>query len=372
MKTYIWTLPTRIFHWLLVIYIAAAYITADEESYLNIHASIGYGIGVLVLFRIIWGFIGPKYSRFAHWPLSIKEAISYVGNIFNPIKSYPGHNPAASFAMVGMIAVAFMIVISGVLTYGIQEGRGVLSFLNTPFYEEMELFEEMHELFANILLVLIAAHLAGVATDRILHAKSGTLGSMINGYKNIDTESARLNLFQKAFASIMLSLAILIPLYAVASDSKLTRSIYHEISYQKEHPLFAEECASCHILYPPHLLPKVSWQKMMSSLEDHFGDDASLERVDEKSIEEYLVSNSAETSTKEAAFYIFETLKDKEDIIAISESPYWKEKHKEIDDKIYRSKEVKTKANCKACHGDIEKGLLEDMNIKMPTAGAGS
>ncbi len=62
MKTYIWSWPTRIFHWLLVIGMVAAYLLAEEEELLNYHSAVGYMVGILILFRIIWGFAGPKYS----------------------------------------------------------------------------------------------------------------------------------------------------------------------------------------------------------------------------------------------------------------------------------------------------------------------
>lgn len=117
------------------------------------------------------------------------------------------------------------------------------------------------------------------------------------------------------------------------------------------------------LFIPPFLLPKNSWEKLMADLENHFGDDASVEEETHNIILKFLEKNSAETSTKEASFMILDSLKNK-DIISISETTYWKEKHINIDDKIFSNSLVKSKANCKACHSDIEKGLIEDENIK--------
>ena len=369
MKTYVWTLPTRIFHWMLVAYIALMFLTSEEERFLNIHAAFGYGVAILIIFRIFWGFIGPNYSKFSEWPFSIKEALEFVLTIFNPKKVYTGHNPAASFVMLGIIVTVLLTVVSGVLTYGVQEGRGVLSFLNSSLFKEMEIFEEIHEFFSNILLFLIAIHLIGAITDRVLHGKIDTVGSMITGYKNIESKPASLNLFQKIFASVMLLFAVITPLYAVTFDSELTKSRFTAVSYEKEHSLFANECSACHTLYPPFLSPANSWKKLMSTLQNHFGDDASLEEEERASIEEYLIKNSAENSTKEATFYIIKSLKDERDIIAISETPFWIEKHKGLDKNIFRSSLIKSKANCKACHKNIEQGLIEDRDIKIPESG---
>ncbi len=101
----------------------------------------------------------------------------------------------------------------------------------------------------------------------------------------------------------------------------------------------------------------------MKNLENHFGDDASIDLDTNNIILKFLEKNSAESSTKEASVMILDSLKNK-DIIAITNTIYWKKKHKNIKKEIFSNNLVKSKANCKACHSDIEKGLLEDENIK--------
>lgn len=114
---------------------------------------------------------------------------------------------------------------------------------------------------------------------------------------------------------------------------------------------------------PPNLLPKKSWEILMSDLENHFGDDASLSVEDTKNILDYLLKNSAETSTMQASLNFLNSIGDK-DIIAMSQTDFWKRKHKEIPEELFSHPDIKSKANCKACHTDIEKGLLENENIK--------
>ena len=361
-KSYIWSFPTRVLHWLLVFYVAVAFLTSEIERFLDIHASFGYGIALLVLFRIGWFFIGPKYSKFQDFNIDIKKAVKFAINIFNPKENYAGHNPAASIVMLGIIAILFFTVLSGVLTYGVQEAKGLLYFLNSSMFKEMELFEEIHEFLGKLLILAIFAHLGGVFLDRVLHKEDRVLESMIDGYKNIEAKSIKLNLFQKIYAFIMLFLAVVIPLIAIGSDTVLTKSAYKKIDYQKEFFVYVEECASCHTLYPPFLLPKNSWKKMMNDLENHFGDDASLDSKTKEEIERFLVKNSSESSTKEAAFYISKSIKD--DIMSVTKTPFLKKKHKDIDKKVFESKKVRTKSNCKACHTDFENGLIEDDLIK--------
>ncbi len=363
-EAYIWSLPTRIFHWLLVFYMLMMYITSEEESWLDLHAAFGYGIGVLVLFRIVWGFVGPQYVRFSNWPLRLAKVKEYLFSLPDKPQSYVGHNPPASFVMLAMIAVTFFAVLTGVLTYGIQEGRGLLGFLNSSFFKEMELFEEVHEFFSTFMLLLIFAHMAGLLTDYFVHKEEKNYLSMFSGRKSVEAAHTVLNGFQKIIAVLFLSLALITPLLALQDTSVLTKTVYEKEDYSM-HTALLDECASCHILYPPAMLPKHSWKKLMANLAEHFGDDASIDEETAKTIETFLVANSAEASSKEYAYYFFKSI-EKKDIISVTETEYWKMKHKEIEKSLFESKKVRTKANCKACHPNIENALIEDHEIKVP------
>ncbi len=366
MKTYVWTLPTRIFHTLLVIFVLSAFITAQWDNLLSIHVAFGSALGVLVLYRVVWGVMGPKYSKFSDFNLNLTALKEYIFSVFNHKNEYIGHNPAAGYTMVGMIIVLLLLVITGFLAYGIQENRGVFSFLHNSFFKDMELFEELHEFLGTALWVLIGLHVSGVLLDRLLHAKQETLKSIVNGYKNIQGESVKLSFFQTIISAIGIGLTVFVLVYALSvKDNIITAEYNQPIEYKKENALFVSECASCHVLYPPSLLPKKSWQIMMANLEEHFGDDASLEPEETQNILNYLLENAAENSTKEASVYILKSLQNK-DTIAITQTPFWEKRHKDIDDKYFKSDKVKSKVNCKACHTDIEKGLIEDTNIKMP------
>jgi cytochrome b len=363
---YVWTLPTRIFHWLLVLFITAAFVSAEEDAWLLWHVAFGFAAGVLVLYRVVWGFAGPEHSHFRDFDLNPASLKRYLLTLFKPARHYVGHNPAASFALVGIIAVTMLLALSGLLTYGIQEDRGLFAFLHGTFFREMELFEELHEALGTLLYLLIAAHVGGVLFDRLLHPSEGTLGSIFNGYKNLEGAGARLNLFQKLLAVVGIGAALAALVYLLAvRDNPLTASHHAAVDYEKAHPLFVNECASCHTLYPPSLLPEKSWRLMMADLQNHFGDDASLEAADNASILEYLAANAAERSTSEASVKILQSMPN-QDMIAITQTPFWKRTHRGIAPSVFEQRKVKSRANCKACHGDVERGLIEDTAIAVP------
>jgi len=194
MKTYIWAIPTRIFHWLLAIGFAAAFLLGDSD-FRNLHYAFGAFVGVIILFRIFDGFFGPKYSHFRDFPIGIKNQVEFVKTFFAKTKTYAGHNPAASLVMLSIFIVGLLASFSGFNIYATEAG-----IFNIGLNEE--LMEEMHEIFANLFLLLVIFHLAGILADFIFHRKTGTYQSMFTGYKNIEAENVKLSTFHKIFSVI--------------------------------------------------------------------------------------------------------------------------------------------------------------------------
>ena len=364
-KSYIWSLPTRVFHALFVIFILLAFISAQEDRWLNFHAFTGYAVLILIVFRVCWGFIGPKHSLFKDFPIGKTNVKDFLNHIFEENQKYLGHNPLASYVMISMFIVGFFTIFTGILAFGIQEGKGILSFLNSSFFKEMELFGEVHEIFTTLFMVLIIAHVSGVLLDRVLHKKQETLKSIVTGYKvTLKNESIKLNIYQKMFSLLMFIFFIGFLVFNFYNPKNiLIASKYEKIDYKVQNELFVKECASCHTLYPPSVLPKKSWELIMSDLENHFGDDASIDEESNKNILAFLLKNSAETSSMESSFKFLESIQN-QDIIALSKTTYWEKTHKDIPKELFENKNIKSKTNCKACHSDIEKGLIEDENIK--------
>lgn len=202
MKTYIWTLPTRIFHWLLAIGFTTAYIVADFDNFENLHFAFGAFVGVLLLFRILFGLLGPRYSNFKDFPIGLKRQKEFITSYFSKTKEYAGHNPVASLILLLILFVGLLCSISGYLLYATEN-----SVLTSGFSEDY--LEESHEVLAHLFLILVALHLIGILGDILFHSKTGTFQSIFTGYKNIETKNARLNGFHKAFIVLWL----LIPFY---------------------------------------------------------------------------------------------------------------------------------------------------------------
>jgi hypothetical protein len=134
--------------------------------------------------------------------------------------------------------------------------------------------------------------------------------------------------------------------------------------------LYLKECGSCHFAYQPGLLPSRSWVKVMDGLDNHFGTDASLDAKDTQSILKYLVDNSAEKFTNyKRSKKINDSVAAAETPIAITKTRYFIQKHKELSPKHIEQKEVKSLANCMACHTKADKGSYNEREIKIPNFG---
>lgn len=164
---------------------------------------------------------------------------------------------------------------------------------------------------------------------------------------------------------ILLSLLVAGSLYAGLLDFVEKRGVA-----PVSNKFYVKECASCHFAYQPGLLPSRSWVKVMKGLDNHFGTDASLEIEDNKKILNYLVENSAEKfrNYKRSQRINDSIAKDKTPI-AITKTPYFVKKHREIQNKLIVQKEVGSLANCIACHTTADKGLYGERDIKIPNYG---
>lgn len=198
MKTRIWDLPVRLTHLVFILGFAGAYILADEGT-LNLHTAFGIAFFIMILFRIIYGFSGSRYARFSDFPMSISNVKSMLKNFRESHTKYLGHNPIASYVMLGIIILGLCTGITGLMNLSVKQA--VYPFTT---FGESEILEEVHEIFANILLVFVGFHLLGLITDIIILKGKTSLFSMINGNKPIEGESSKTKPYQLILAIIFL------------------------------------------------------------------------------------------------------------------------------------------------------------------------
>ena len=180
----VWDLPLRIFHWLLVAGFLIAYLTEDEL--LTVHVWAGYLVAGLLVFRLLWGFVGNKYARFSSFLCSPAQSLAYVKDLVAlKTKRYIGHNPAGAAMIVLLLVSLLMTVITGFAVYGADQAAGPLASIGSS---NEKMWEEVHEFFANFTLLLVVVHVIGVIVESYIH-RENLARAMVHGYKKtLDNE----------------------------------------------------------------------------------------------------------------------------------------------------------------------------------------
>ncbi len=125
-------------------------------------------------------------------------------------------------------------------------------------------------------------------------------------------------------------------------------------------PVVKEECGSCHLAFAPSMLPASSWKRMMADLKNHFGDDASVDAATAARITDYLVANAADKGGRQYSSKLLRGVSARNAPLRITELPKWVKEHREVPDWEWKHKDVRTRANCTACHADAEFGRYDD------------
>lgn len=164
----VWDAPVRVFHWLLVLSFAGAWLTAESERWRLAHVTLGYTMAGLVAFRVLWGLIGTRHARFASFVRGRAAVTRYLGSLVRGRpEHHVGHNPAGALAIVALLLLAVAVAFTGWAGYQELAGHWV---------------EEVHEGAATVMLVLVGVHVAAVALSSWLH-RENLVASMVTGRK---------------------------------------------------------------------------------------------------------------------------------------------------------------------------------------------
>jgi len=165
----VWDVPTRVFHWLLVLSFCGAFLTAESEHYRDIHVVLGYTLLGLLAFRLLWGFFGTRYARFRSFLFKHGEIVAYLLSLAKGKPAhYIGHNPVGSVAIWLLLALGISSGITGVMLFQDAGGDAV---------------EELHKFASNAMLAVVFIHIAGVVVSSLMH-RENLVRSMITGFKS--------------------------------------------------------------------------------------------------------------------------------------------------------------------------------------------
>jgi cytochrome b len=217
----VWNPLIRIGHWVLVIAFFTAYFT--EEDFMSIHVWAGYIVGVYLLMRILLGFVGERYVRFSNFVYSPVKITAYLKNLIaRKPQHYIGHNPAGGAMVIALLLSLIGSTVTGLKLYAVEDNKGPFAIsaeqVQTQFQsaalisvakaedakdddedeeseradtnhkvdkQSEEFWEESHELFVNLTLLLVFFHILGVIVSSYVD-KEKLVKAMLTGKKDID------------------------------------------------------------------------------------------------------------------------------------------------------------------------------------------
>lgn len=211
-KLFVWDLPVRLFHWLLVISLLSAWYTSDgERGLIDYHLKIGYFILGLIIFRILWGLFGTHYAKFSQFLPTKTKLISYLQKS-NQEKGYTtiGHNPLGGLMVVFMLSLILSQAVSGLFMNDDV-------FTTGPYYDSAnssvkKVMSFIHHNVFDVILIVSVLHI-GAILYYLFAKKINLIVPMITGYKLSNKDNSHGIKSSKLLLFIILVLVVAVFLY---------------------------------------------------------------------------------------------------------------------------------------------------------------
>ncbi|MGA9422000.1 MAG: cytochrome b/b6 domain-containing protein [Rhodanobacteraceae bacterium] len=208
-QTTVWDLPTRLFHWILVLLIALQFASGELELLpMEWHFRLGYVTLALILFRLLWGFFGSTSARFRTFVRSPWEVLRYLGNSIAGRESrHVGHNPLGGWSVIAMLLCVAVQALSGLFASDDISEYGPLGARVSD--ATVDLLTRVHKINRYVLAMLIALHLTAVLLHWILK-RDNLVAPMLHGRMRVAADQAAPSIapLWRALVLVLISAAI--------------------------------------------------------------------------------------------------------------------------------------------------------------------
>jgi cytochrome b len=183
-RVFVWDIPVRLFHWILVALIASLYITAEVlDGAIELHATLGRTVLILVLFRMVWGFVGSSYARFSKFVRGPGVVLTYARSLLSrEPEVFIGHNPLGGWMVLVLLITVLFQALLGLFANDDILFDGPLAYLVSK--ETSDYITGLHSFLFDGLLILICLHIAAVIWHKFFKGED-LLPAMFSGYKEL-------------------------------------------------------------------------------------------------------------------------------------------------------------------------------------------
>ena len=212
----IWDLPTRLFHWLLLLLVVASFVTGwVGGNLIEWHARAGIAITGLLAFRLVWGFVGSTYARFAHFVPGPGRVLAYVRGQWRGL----GHNPVGALSVLALLAILIFQAVSGLVANDDIAFEGPLYALVDKATSDS--LSSLHRQNFWIIIGLVSLHVLAIAFYALVK-KDNLVKPMITGVKEV-VDPAHQPARGGGLVAFLIALAITAGVLYVATGSFIER-----------------------------------------------------------------------------------------------------------------------------------------------------
>ena len=177
----IWDLPVRIVHWLLAVLLCGSWYTVTVTGDMERHMLIGQTILCLLIFRVIWGFVGTRYARFGSFVFKPGTIVAYAKSVLSRSSGgYAGHNPLGSLAVFAMFALIGIQVSTGLFATDGDFYEGPLNHLVSGRTGSQ--ITDIHYLNFDVLAIMIGIHIVAILFY-LFYKRENLITPMLSGKK---------------------------------------------------------------------------------------------------------------------------------------------------------------------------------------------
>ena len=200
----VWDLPVRLFHWGIVLLILAAWVT-QEYNWMDWHVRIGYTILTLLVFRIVWGFVGSDTARFGRFLRSPPAAVRHLARLHRrEADAEVGHNAAGGWMVMLMLALIAVQAGTGLFSNDDGDTEGPLMHLVSK--DQSDGLSHIHALNFKLLEAAILLHVLAIGLYGVLK-RQNLLRPMLTGVKRLPPGAACPRMVSPRWAAVVLAVA---------------------------------------------------------------------------------------------------------------------------------------------------------------------
>lgn len=201
----VWDLPVRLFHWLLVVLIAAAWVT-QEYDLMGWHVRVGWSILTLLLFRVVWGFVGSDTARFSRFLRSPLAAFAYLAHLprREPDREI-GHNAAGGWMVLVMLGLVGVQGITGLFANDLDDGGDTEGpLMHLVGRDRSDWLSHIHAVNFTLIEAVIVLHVLAIVAYAVLK-RQNLVRPMVTGIKTMPTDAAAPRLVSPVWALVVLA-----------------------------------------------------------------------------------------------------------------------------------------------------------------------